>query len=105
MTSNSLRSITVKRSPLLILCLATVALTATTVKLHAQAAAKPQLRAYSIVIPWKGGKAEDAMAASNAGATIPMASFSHTASKDGLTYTDVIVGQSPFVGPPAKTHV
>lgn len=94
-----------KRKTILILCLATAALTATTVKLRAQATAKPHLRAYSIVIPWKGGTADDAMAASNAGATIPMASFSHRASKDGLTYTDLVVGQSPFVGPPAKTHV
>jgi hypothetical protein len=95
----------VKRTPLLILCLATLALTATTVKLYAQAAAKPHLRAYSIVIPWKGGKAEDAMAASNAGTTIPMARFNVTASKDGNTYTDVIVGNSPFAATPTKTHV
>ncbi|MGH6839226.1 MAG: hypothetical protein ACREDT_10600 [Methylocella sp.] len=94
-----------KRTTILILFLATAALTATTVKLRAQAAAKPHLRAYSIVVPWKGGKAEDAMAASKAGTTIPMASFNFKASKDGVSYTDVIVGQSPFVGPPAKTHV
>ena len=27
------------------------------------------------------------------------------ASKDGITYTDMIVGQSPFATPPTKTHV
>jgi hypothetical protein len=94
-----------KRTPILILCLATLALTAAMVKLHAQAAAKPHPRAYSIAIPWKGGTIDDAMAASIAGATIPMASFSHIASKDGNTYTDVIVGQSPFAGTPTSTHV
>ncbi|MGH6847594.1 MAG: hypothetical protein ACREC0_09190 [Methylocella sp.] len=64
-----------KRTALLILCLAAVALTATTVKLHAQSAVTPPLRAYYTYIPWRGGTVHDAMAASNAGATIPMASF------------------------------
>ena len=94
-----------KGKAILILCLATAALTATTVKLRAQAAAKPHPRAYSIVIPWKGGTANDAMAASIAGTTIPMASFNVVASKDGNTYTDVIVGQSPFATPLIQTHV
>jgi hypothetical protein len=94
-----------KRKIILILCLATAALTATTVKLRAQDAAKPHLRAYSIAIPWKGRTTDDAMAASIAGTTIPMASFSHTASKDGITYTDMIVGKSPFATPPTKSHV
>jgi hypothetical protein len=78
---------------------------AITVKLRAQAALQPPLKGYFGYIPWREGTAKDAMAASNAGTTIPMASFSHIASKDGLTYTDVIVGQSPFVGPPAKARV
>jgi len=94
-----------KRKTILILCVATAALTATTVKLRAQAAAKPHLRAYSIVIPWKGGSANDAMAASKLGTTIPMASFNVVASKDGNTYTDVIVGQSPFATTLTETHV
>ena len=94
-----------KHKTILILCLATAALTATTVKLRAQDAAKPHLRAYSIVIPWKGGTTDDAMASSILGTTIPMASFNVVASKDGITYTDVIVGKSPFATPPAKSHV
>jgi hypothetical protein len=94
-----------KGKTILILCLATAALTATTVKLRAQAAAKPHLRAYSVVIPWKGGTTDDAMAASKAGTTIPMSSFNVVASKDGITYTDVIVGKSPFATPPTKSHV
>ena len=94
-----------KGKAILILCVATAALTATTVKLRAQAAAKPHLRAYSIVIPWKGGTTDDAMAASKTGTTIPMASFNVKASKDGITYTDVIVGQSPFATPLTETHV
>ncbi|MGH9830748.1 MAG: hypothetical protein ACREDR_46675, partial [Blastocatellia bacterium] len=96
-----------KRTPLLIFCLAMVALTATVVKLHAQAALKPPLRGYYTYIPWRGGTAHDAIAASNARATIPMASITAPASdtKDGLSYTDVIVGQSPFAGPFVKTKV
>jgi len=46
-------------------------------------------------IPWTGA-APDALAASRAGTTIPMASFKTDASKDGKTYDDTIVGGSPF---------
>jgi hypothetical protein len=94
-----------KGKAILIFCLATAAITATTVKLRAQTAAKPHLRAYSIAIPWKGGTADDAMAASTAGTTIPMASFNVVASKDGKTYKDVIVGQSPFATTLTATDV
>lgn len=84
-----------KRTPLLIFCPAAAALTVAQVKLHAQAA--PPLKGYFGYIPWTGGTAEDAMAASITGATIPLASFTHTASKDGHSYKDVIVGQNPFL--------
>ncbi|MGH6851579.1 MAG: hypothetical protein ACREDD_14235, partial [Methylocella sp.] len=94
-----------KRTGLLILCLALCLATVATVKLDAQAVAKPPLKGYFTYIPWRGGTAHDAMVASQNGATIPMSSFTFPASKDGQTYTDVIVGQSPFAGPPAKTHV
>ena len=53
-----------KRTLLLILCLATVALMATQAKLHAQTALEPPLRGYFGYIPWRGGTAHDAMAAS-----------------------------------------
>ena len=85
-----------KRTVLLIFCLATVALMVTQAKLHAQAALQPPLKGYFGYIPWREGTAKDAMAASISGATIPLASFNVTASKDGRTYTDVIVGQNPF---------
>jgi hypothetical protein len=83
---------------LLILCFASLALTASNGKVHAQALPTP-LRGYSIVIPYPGS--HDAamaasMAASREGRTIPLDSITFTASKDGRFYTDVIVGESPF---------
>jgi hypothetical protein len=94
-----------RRRLLLISCLAAVALTVTNVKLHAQAALEPPLRGYSVVIPWTGGTADDAMAATIKGATIPLSSFTFKASKDGKTYRDVIVGQSPFLAKHTPTTV
>ena len=85
-----------KRTLLLILCLAAVALMVTQAKLHAQDANRPPLKGYFGYIQWREGTAKDAMAASIKAATIPLASFNVTASKDGRTYTDVIVGQNPF---------
>lgn len=51
------------------------------------------------------GKTEDAMAATTAGTTIPMASFSFTAAKDKLTYTDTIVGTNPFAATKTTTTI
>jgi hypothetical protein len=50
---------------------------------------------YSGTIPYDG-RIEDALAAAAAGTTIPMASFSSKATKNSVTYTDTIVGTSPF---------
>ena len=95
-----------KRTLLLILCFAAVALTATRVRIYAQDAAESShLKGYSLVIPWKGGSAADAIAASSKATTIPLASFTFTASKDGQSYTDVIVGKSPFQPPYTSTTV
>lgn|ERR1035437_1560235 len=57
---------------------------------------KVRLRATSGSFPGKGGTQHDALVAGNASATIPLGSFTFTASKDGGSYTDVIVGQNPF---------
>lgn len=54
----------------------------------------------SIAIPYHAGAAPAA-----AGSTIPMATFKITASKDGLAYTDTIVGASPFAATKATTTV
>jgi hypothetical protein len=51
--------------------------------------------AYTGAIPYTGST-DDALAQSSSGQTIPMASFSFTASKNGVKYTDVVVGGSPF---------
>jgi hypothetical protein len=42
------------------------------------------------------GSTFDALAASASGTTIPLSTFTFVAAKDGDTYTDVIVGRSPF---------
>src|SRR5580693_3832666 len=51
--------------------------------------------AYTGAIPYRGSVAH-ALADSAKGATIPMANYTFTASKDGQKYTDTIAGQSPF---------
>jgi hypothetical protein len=59
---------------------------------------------YSSVIPYNG-RIEDALAASATGQTIPMASHTFTATKDGNTYTDVFVGATPFEATKGTTTV
>ena len=93
------------KHPLLLIFGFAVAMAATMGRIHAQDPEKPHLRGYSIVKPWKGGTAADAIAASSKATTIPLSSFTFTASKDGQTYTDVIVGKSPFQPPYNSTKV
>jgi hypothetical protein len=59
---------------------------------------------YSSAIPY-GGRVEDALAASSSGQTIPLASHTFTAAKDGNTYTNVFVGASPFAATKGTTTV
>ncbi len=94
-----------KHISFLILCLAMVALLVIPGKPHAQAAMKQPLRAYFGYIPWTEGTDEDALAASIVSKTIPLSSFSHTASKNGKTYKDTIVGQNPFLKKHTPTTV
>jgi hypothetical protein len=55
-----------------------------------------QLNANHTAVPWSGGTNQDAQSQSIAGATIPMSTFKHTASKDTGIYTSTIVGTNPF---------
>jgi hypothetical protein len=82
----------VKRILLAIFCVAAVAVTVAKVKMNAQSS---PLRGYFAVIPYPGNS-QDALVASQNNATIPLSSYTFKASKDGNTYTDVIVGQTPF---------
>ena len=50
---------------------------------------------YTGTLPYEGS-AKNALAAAAAGKTIPLASYSFRATKDGLTHKDTIVGSSPF---------
>ncbi len=54
------------------------------------------LKGYYRRIPWKQGTHREAMRMAVAGTTIPLAQYSFTASKDGLNYSGVLVGTSPF---------
>jgi len=50
-------------------------------------------------VPWTDGTVEDALQASAAGKTLPLANYSITA-KNGKTYTGVLVGGNPFAHNP-----
>ena len=66
-----------------------------------EAAAK--LPGYYATIPWTEGTADDALAQSQAGSTVPMISYSVDATKDGNAYTGVFVGGDFETG--VKTNI
>jgi hypothetical protein len=55
-------------------------------------------------IPY-GGKTEDALAAAAAGKTIPLATYTFRDTKDGLVYTNIVVGSSPFAADKGTTTI
>jgi hypothetical protein len=57
---------------------------------------KLRLNGYYRSIPWKRGGRKDAMKMALAGQTIPLSQYTFTASKDGQSYSGVLVGTSPF---------
>lgn len=59
---------------------------------------------YGGTVPYRGS-VESALAAAGSGQTIPMASHSFKATKDGLNYTDVFVGASPFAATKNTTTI
>jgi hypothetical protein len=59
---------------------------------------------YYGAIPYDG-TLEQALAASRKGSTIPLASFTTSASKDGNSYPDTIVGASPFASKLGATTI
>src|SRR5262245_48425233 len=65
----------------------------------------PGAHPYSVVRPLQGvshGAAERAVAA---GATLPLWSYTTTSSRDGQSYTGMMVGVSPFANPSATTII
>jgi hypothetical protein len=60
--------------------------------------------AYTEAIPY-AGSVQKALSDATAGSTIPMATFSRTATKDGKSYRDTIVGASPFASTKTTTTV
>src|ERR1700722_7173639 len=57
------------------------------------------LKAYYARKPWNRGSHKEAQLMALAGQTIPLATYSFKASKDGQTYSGTIVGTSPFASP------
>jgi hypothetical protein len=55
-----------------------------------------QLHAYYTVVPLHGATNEEALRGSAAATTVPMFSYSFTASRDSSTRTGVMIGRSPF---------
>ena len=56
-------------------------------------------------IPWKRGGRKDAMRMAVAGQTIPLSQYTFTASKDGHSYSGVLVGTSPFSKTLASSNI
>jgi hypothetical protein len=67
--------------------------------------AAAELPGYYLTIPWTEGTAADALAQSQAGGTVPMVSYSITASKDGNTYAGVFAGGDFETGVSTKIPV
>jgi hypothetical protein len=65
--------------------------------------AAAELPGYYLTIPWTEGTADDALAQAQATSTIPMLSYTWSASKDGNTYTGVFAGGNFTTG--AKTNI
>jgi hypothetical protein len=57
------------------------------------------------VIPWTGGTIDDAVNQTESATTIPMSSFTYSASKDGSSRKVVIVGSNPFGSSPHKVTI
>jgi hypothetical protein len=66
---------------------------------------KLRLKGYFKTRPWTKGTHKAAMKMALAGQTIPLAQYSFTASKDGQTYSGVVVGTSPFATPLAGSTI
>ena len=73
----------------------------------AEAGATTPLHAYFTVRPYPGSfdQAVTEIESGRATTVIPLSTLKFTASKDGRTYSDVIVGQSPKASGLATTHV
>jgi hypothetical protein len=57
---------------------------------------RPELHWYSTVRPWREGSLNAAMQQSASANTIPLAHYSVTSSRDGNSYSGVIVGRNPL---------
>ena len=64
-----------------------------------------QLHAYYKVVPLHGGSTGEALSGAAIGATIPMFSYSFTASRDFQQQTGVMVGRSPFAHGARTTNI
>ena len=65
----------------------------------------PGSRPYSTVKPWQGGSTREVGRAVASGTTIPMWSYTTTSSRDGQSYTGMMVGLSPMSSPNSTTII
>ena len=87
-----------RRSVLSMVLLTTAVLVAFASAMFAQddAAHQPQLQMYFTYGKLRGVSNDEVMRGSSAATTIPMFSYTVTSSRDGKTYSGVMVGRSPF---------
>jgi hypothetical protein len=71
----------------------------------AQSAPQTPLRGYYTSVPWTDGTDEDAAFQAAAGSTVPMFTYSITATKDNSTRKGTMVGTSPFASPLTATTI
>jgi hypothetical protein len=64
-----------------------------------------QLHAYYRAVPLHGASQEEVMRGAMLGTTIPMFSYTFTASRDGLQHSGVMVGRSPFFHGARSTNI
>src|SRR5262249_2760025 len=72
---------------------------------EAPTALPPGARPYYVVKPLQGVSSEVGNLAITAGTTIPMWSYTTTSSRDGHSYSGVMVGASPFSSPSSTTTI
>jgi hypothetical protein len=105
-----IRALIAKPFPLVVLLLSILSLVACKQKTEtgqkgSETPQKPHLRAYFARRPWNRGTYREARQMALAGQTIPLASYSFKASKDGVTYSGSLVGTSPFSTPLKGTTI
>jgi hypothetical protein len=89
----------------LLFLLAAVLITLRSLALAQDAEQPGQLHGYYTVVPLHGATNAEALSGAAAATTVPMFSYSFTASRDGLQHTGVMIGRSPFAHGARTTNI